>query len=194
MSPTKGDFVELINEDMKLFEITEANAATMSKSEFKKLVKSNIKSTVLKMLQEKQKLHSKTRNISYTELKTQMYISDRSMSNSMVETLVAWRSSMVRGIAQNFAPSSQATACPLGCRASDSQQHLLQCPPLLARLTAAEGEVRNSAEYDDIYRDVERQRRLSPVLQRLLEVREDLLQPQDLPVGSHTGPSATCSV
>ena len=117
------------------------------------MVKSNIKSTVLKMLQEKQKIHSKTRNILYTELKTQMYMSDRSMSNSMVETLVASRSSMVRGIAQNFAPSSKATACPLGCRASDSQQHLLQCPPLLARLTAAEGEVRNSAEYDDIYRD-----------------------------------------
>ena len=120
-----------------------------------------------------------------------MYISDRSMSNSMVETLVAWRSSMVRGIAQNFAPSSQATACPLGCRASDSQQHLLQCPPLLARLTAAEGEVRNSAEYDDIYRDGERHHLPSPVL---LEGRKNLLQPQDLPVGSHTGPSATCSV
>ena len=98
----------------------------------------------------------------------------------MVETLVAWRGSRVRGLAQKFT--------------SDTQEHLLQCPPLLARLTAAEGEVRNSAEYEDIYRDVERQRRLSPVLQRLLEVREDLLQPQDLPVGSHTGPSATCSV
>ena len=190
VSPTKGDFSELVNDDLKLFAITEEDITTMSKS----MVKTNVKDTVLEMLQEKQKLHSKTRNILYSELKRQTYITDKNMNNSMVETLVAWRSSMVRGIAQNFAPSSQATVCPLGCRAPDTQQHLLQCPPLLARLTAAEGEVRNSAEYDDIYRDVERQRRLSPVLQRLLELREDLLQPQDLPVGSHTGPSATCSV
>ena len=84
---------------------------------------------------------------------------------------------MARGIAQNFAPSSQVTKCPLGCSSSDTQQHLLQCPVLLVRLTAAEGEVRNISNYDDIYGDVEGQLRLAPVLRRLLEIREDLLQP-----------------
>ena len=66
--------------------------------------------------------------------------------------------------------------------------------PLLVRLTAAEGEVRSISNYDDIYGDVEGQLRLAPVLRRLLEIREDLLQPQDqdLPVGTNTGPSATC--
>ena len=50
--------------------------------------------------------------------------------------------------------------------------------PSLASLTAAEGEVRDSAEYDDIYRDGERHHLPSPVLQCLLEGRKNLLQPR----------------
>merc|ERR1719509_694099 len=110
VSPTKGDFSELVNDDLKLFAITEEDITTMSKS----MVKTNVKDTVLEMLQEKQKLHSETRNILYSELKRQTYITDKNMNNSMVETLVAWRSSMVRGIAQNFAPPPRPRSAPWG--------------------------------------------------------------------------------
>ena len=38
------------------------------------------------------------------------------MTNPMVELLVAARSSMVKGIKQNFVSSSVRTKCPLLCR------------------------------------------------------------------------------
>ena len=172
-------------------EVNEEGIASMSKNIFKKIVKTKVKDAVLKVMKEEQKLHTKTRNINYTDLKLQTYMSDKNSNNSMMETLVAWRSSMVRGIAQNFASSSQATVCPLGCRASDTQQHLLQCPPLLAELTIAEDKIRDFSQYEDIFGEVEGQLRLAPVLRRLLETREDLLQLRDLPVGTYTGPSTT---
>ena len=65
-------------------------------------------------MKEKQKFHSKTRNLSYNELKLQAYMIDVNSNNSIVETLVDMRSSRARGIAQNFAPSSQVTECPMG--------------------------------------------------------------------------------
>ena len=193
LNPTKDDFVKLVEEDLKLIEMEETEIIGKSKTEFKTIVKNKIKEVVLLAMKEKQKSHTKMKTLEYKELMLQKYMSDVNSSNSMVATLVAWRSSMVRGIGQNFAPSSRVTVCPMGCRAPDTQQHLLQCPPLLARLTAAEGEVRNLSQYNDLFGEVERQLRLAPVLQRLLDIREDL-QLQELPVGTNTGPSATCTM
>ena len=108
-----------------------------------------------------------------------------------MKTLVSMRSSMVRGVRGNFVSSSVRTQCPLQCRdtAEDTQRHLLACPALLARLTVAEEQARDEVDYDDIYGDVDRQRRVAAVLARLLEVREEELEETSLPVGSITGPS-----
>ena len=117
------------------------------------------------------------------------------MTNSMVETMVALRSSMVRGVRANFVSSSVRTQCPLQCRdtAEDTQRHLMECPVLLARLTVAEDQVLMSVKYDDVFGEVEEQVRVIPVLARLLEIRGDLLDTyKDLPVGLYIGPSLHC--
>ena len=121
----------------------------------------------------------------------QPYMKDNKMTNNMVSTLVNMRSSMVRGVKGNFVSSSVRTQCPLQCRdtAGDTQRHLLECPVLLRRLTVAEEQARDSVEYDDIFGDVDRQRRVAAVLARLLEVREEELEETSLPVGTITGPS-----
>merc|ERR1719319_202445 len=113
------------------------------------------------------------------------------MTNSMVELLVAARSSMVRGTRQNFVSSSARTQCPLLCRdtARDTQRHLLECPVLLAALTTKEEEQRDAVSYEDIFGDVEMQLCITPVLMRLLEIREELIERQGLPVGNIAGPS-----
>ena len=119
----------------------------------KKVVKSKISDVVLMALKEKQTNHSKIKDIQYNHLKTQEYMTSRHMTNSMVETMTALRSSMVRGVRANFVPSSERTQCPLQCRdtAEDTQRHLLECPAILVRLTTAKDQVLESVTYDDIF-------------------------------------------
>ena len=191
-SPTKGDFVELVDEDLRLIEETEESIQVLSKQQLKKIVKSKISEVVLVVLKDKQTKHSKIKDIQYTHLKAQEYITSRHMTNSMVETMSALRSSMLRGVRANFVSSAVRTQCPLQCRdtAEDTQRHLLECPALRVRLTVAEDQVLESVTYGDIFGQVEDQVRVIPILERLLEIREDLTEKsEDLPVGLITGPS-----
>ena len=41
---------------------------------------------------------------------------------------------------------------------------------------------RDAVKYEDIFGDMEMQLRISPVLMRLLEIREEMLESQGLPV------------
>ena len=83
--------------------------------------------------------------------------------------------------------SSVRTRCPLQCTdtAEDTQSHLLECPVLLARRTVEEEQARDETKYTDIYGDLQQQRRVATVLERILEVRmEELEERTSLPVGT----------
>merc|ERR1719319_1198713 len=138
----------------------------MSKGAFKSLVKVKVNEAAKEALNIQQKEHSKVNDIKYEKLKIQQYMVDTRMTNAMVEVLVAARSSMMRGISQDFVSSSVRTQCPLLCRdtARDTQRHLLECPVLLAGLSVQEEEMRGSIEYDDIYGDAEMQLCITPTL------------------------------
>jgi len=190
-SPTKGDFVELVTEDLIKIEESEDSIKVLSKGELKKVVKTKMSEIVLLDLQDKQKNHSKIKNIQYKDLKLQEYMASPQMTNTMVETMVALRSSMVRGVKQNFVSSSVRTKCPLQCRDTiqDTQRHMLECPALLARLSVAEEKESMSVKYDDIFSGLEDQAKVISILMRLLEIRDGILEQEDLPVGLITGPS-----
>ena len=193
---TKGDFAEQVKADLEVFEMNEESVASMSKGAFKSLVKVKINEAAKEALIVQQKEHSKLNDIKYEKLEIQQYMVDKRMTNAMVELLVAARSSMLRGISQNFVSSSVRTRCPLLCRdtARDTQRHLLECPVLLAGLTVEEEELRDATKFDDIYGKVEMQVCITPLLMRLLEMREELLEMQGLPVGNYTGPSLHCNI
>ena len=74
----------------------------LSKEQLKKVVKTKINEVVLKDLQEQQTKHSKIKNIIYNSMNIKKYMANTKMSNSMVETMVAVRSSIVRGVRANF--------------------------------------------------------------------------------------------
>ena len=195
-SPTKGDFIELVKEDLENIEESVESIKTLPKVGLKKVVKAKMSDLALRELQDKQTKHSKTKNIEYKTLKLQEYMTSPQMTNAMVETMIALRSSMVRGVKQNFVSSSVRTKCPLQCRdtAQDTQQHLLECPVLLARLTVAEERETVTVKYDDIFSDKDDQGKAISILMRLLEVREEVLEEtEDLPVGFITGPSLHCT-
>ena len=141
---------------------------------------------VLDKMKEKQTIHKKVKDIKYEKLESQAYMRDGSMTNNMVRTLTALRSSMVRGVRANFVSSSVRTQCPLQCRdtAGDTQSHLLECPVLLARLTIEEEQARDAVEYNHIFGNLQQQRDVTSIIVRLLEVREEELEARTgLPAG-----------
>ena len=193
VNPTKGDFVCIIKKDLELIGKDDDSVKCMSKRELKGLINDSFNNKVLEEMKERQVKHKKVKNIEYDKLEIQPYMKDRCMSNSMVRTLVAMRSSMVRGVGGNFVSSSVRTQCPLQCRdtAEDTQCHLLECPVTLSKLTVAEEKDRDLVSYNDIFGDLQQQRRAASTIQRLLELREEELEERtrtSLPVGTFTGP------
>ena len=79
-NPSKGDWTELVKEDLDDFkiELSFENMQAKSKDSFKRIVKSKAKEYALKILLEKKSLHSKMENVDYTELKIQNYLWMRS--------------------------------------------------------------------------------------------------------------------
>ena len=113
-------------------------------------------------------------------------------TNQMVNVLFNLQSSMTRNIKANFSSLfKENMLCKLKCKEKDidTQQHLLTCSELLKSLTLTEIENTNAVNYNDIFGSLEQQRLVVQALARLLEIRDQLLEEECLPVGLITGPT-----
>ena len=78
--------------------------------------------------------------------------------------------------------------CWLKCQPDeDTQSHILDCSVIPGQLGKTEREKVKSVQYDQIYRTLEQQREGVLVLARMLEIRDEILWRESLPVGIFTG-------
>ena len=197
-NPTKGDFSELVKEDLDMIgaKYDENILLGYSKAQFKAFIKKHINEASFKYLKSLQIKHTKVQNIVYKEYTLQPYISDSKLSNKMVSVLFSMRSSMTRGIRKNFSSMyfGKTTCQLLDCSEEDDQRHLMTCQALQAYLSQSEKVKLSQIKYDDIFGPIEKQREAAEILTRLLEIREEILQDDSLPVDSHIGPRITTIV
>ena len=116
-NPTKGDFSELVKEDLDKIgaKYDENMFQGYSKVQFKTFIKKHINNASFKYLNSLQIKHTKIQNIEYKEHKLQPYISESKLSNKMVSVLFSMRSSMTRGIRKIFSSMDFGkTICSLG--------------------------------------------------------------------------------
>ena len=75
-NPTKGDFVEMIKDDFKTFNIVQNDEEIRNSttSTYKEHIKKCAKSAAFNYLIRKQTKHTKINNIKYTQLETQQYM------------------------------------------------------------------------------------------------------------------------
>ena len=116
----------------------------------------------------------------------------------MKSVLFAMRSSMTRGIRKNF-PSMyfEETTCPMPeCDnpTEDHQHHLLTCSSLKSYLSQQELLKLSFIEYEDIFGSLQKQIEAAIFFTRLLEIWEEILQDDCLPVGLITGPRISTMV
>lgn len=198
-SPTPGDFVELVKSDLQsIGEIFDENAILgRSKIQYKNFIKEKVRMAAFNDMKNLQKKHLKVMNIQYDCLKTQKYMTDSMFSNDMVKLLFNMHSSMTKGIKINFLSIfREDMTCRLKCsdpQAIDSQQHILTCSVIHENISYDESNKARNLNYNHIFGNLDQQREAVLVLAKLLEVREDILESESLPVGAHTGPESTNS-
>ena len=193
-NPTTGDFIELVKKDLEIIglEYDEAFFCLKTKSELKEIIKKKIRDAAFEELKLLQIKHTKVKDIKYNDFKIQPYMVSNKFSTSMVKVLFDMRSSMTKNIKNNFPSMFRSNMrCQLNCsdkEALDSQSHLLHCSVLLKKLSTEEQLNMSQVEYTDIFGTLDQQRSVVLVLTRILELREELLDLQRLPVGQITGP------
>ena len=168
-----GDFIQLVQEDLKLLrsDIDESYILKTSKKSFKTEVKKKIHQAAFEYLKNIQKTHSKICNINYTEFKTQNYMTSPIFTNIEVNILHALRSKMVN-VKMNFKSKYSDLSCPICLKHEDDQPHVLKCDVLNSRIISNEAS-RNKIEYDDIFKEVFKQKEITNLYQRLLSIRSE---------------------
>ena len=75
--------------------------------------------------------------------------------------------------------------CKLGCQqdAIDCQSHTLSCHKVLEKLTPDELKSLKDVKYSDIFGSLEEQRKVAWILILVMEIRNEMLETNSLPVG-----------
>ena len=175
-NPLKGDFCKLVEQDLQMIggDVSEEFIQSCSKSVLKATIKNKIQSAALSYLKDKQRQHSKVRDIVYNKLETQPYMQSPIFTNEEVNTLHALRSRSVN-VKTNFKNKFRDDLqCPLCLSSEDNQPHLLECPELVNKLESNEVS-KTKCKYEDIFKDHEAQKAVTNLILQLLCIREKLV-------------------
>ena len=172
----KGDFCQLVRADMEMIDekMDDENIQSKSKLALKSEVKQKIREAALEYLKNKQKEHSKIKNIEYDKLETQKYMVDPKFANKEVNMLHALRSRSTN-VKINFRTKFQnGLLCPLCQKTEDSQPHMLDCSELNKRFKTEEVGM-GKIKYEDIFADLSKQKEAAYLYLKLFEIRNQLL-------------------
>ena len=135
-SPSQGDFVKLVENDLRKLGLTyeEVSSDTISKNMLKKILRERAQSVALAELNEQLRKSTKISSIRYNKLELQDYLRT-TVNKEVMNTITALRSRCVRNIKANFPNMNKSCPhCPLKCSTEnpheDTQEHILTCTVL----------------------------------------------------------------
>ena len=189
INPTPGDWYSTILQDFDSIneEFDEYKISLMSDKQYKSLIKGKVRTRVFNNLIEAQKNHNKINMIKYLDLsKPQPYLLSSEFDNQMCSLLFNIRSRTVNGIKGNFPTLyKDDKQCNL-CGQEDTQEHILKCHMVNAHVANP-----SKCEYSDIFGTPRQQREITLYFDKVLKVRERLLDElkRRIPVCTNTGPT-----
>ena len=124
-------------------------------------------------------MHSKVKNIRYTALETQQYITSPIFSDKDVSILFALRSECLKDCKANFKSqykNQKEILCNL-CNVSeiDSQQHMLECKELKKKIKN-DDLVHQKSIYEDIFKDTLKQKNIATLFGQLSEIKKSKIE------------------
>ena len=177
-SPLKGDFYNLVKEDFRNIDevMNEAAITETTVKAFKAHIKTKTRIAAFKYLEAKQSHHSKVKNIRYKALETQGYIKSHLFTDKDVSLLFALRSECLKECKANFKSQFQnenEILCKLCTEMKpDNQQHMVECKELISKIKSQEL-VNEKIEYEDIYKDTQKQKNITMMFSQLLKIRQN---------------------
>ena len=188
--PTRGDFVKLVENDLKELGISyeQAISTEMTKQKLKIIARN---AAFIQLLQQ-QSSHKKVKHIPYKTLEIQPYLKSALFTQKDVKILTALRSHCLKGIKMNFQKMHKLSiSCPLKCsteeaQVEDTQEHLITCKKL-----NGESETNISNMYSV---NLLEQAQVAKIIGKQLRKREQILEDQEdslhsLPGASFLDPS-----
>ena len=178
-NPTKGDFVELIQDDFKALNIIQNDdrIKNIKTSTYKDHIKKCTKKAAFNYLVSKQAKHTKVNTIKYTQLETQKYMLSSIFRNEEVNQLHALRS-RTTNCKMNFKNkyNQDNLLCDLCCTENQDQKHLLRCKEIERKLNSQQL-TKNRMEYENIYSsDVNKQKEITSLFIDLFKIKNELEQ------------------
>ena len=169
-NPTKGDFVKLVDDDLKMIGLKYEDVESMSKLKLKSELRKRAQDGAFVELYQNLQKSTKVMHIKYIKLELQEYLKSK-MTKEERNTITAVRSKCLRDIKANFSSMYKVCKhCPLQCDEVspklDSQEHILLCSALGG----------STADLDFMHAGVVNQRFLGREISRIMWKRAQLLE------------------
>ena len=136
-NPSQGDFVSLVESDLKMVGLTqeEVTSASISKLSLKKVLAQKARNAAFAELMSQLQKGSKGKNMKYDKLQLQEYLKSEVLSEKEKNIITAVRTKCARGVRNNFPGMHKVCKhCPLNCNPVephiDTQEHVLECAAL----------------------------------------------------------------
>ena len=190
--------MNLVKEDYReidiSFDITFVESSGVE--DYRRAIKNGIRKAALVHLKNKQKTHTKVKDIVYDKLEPQPYLRSPLFTNEENSLLFALRTRTARTFRGNFSNLyGGRVECPLKCWSlamhepppKDSQEHILGCNMIQLEDTSI---ANDKIEYGDLFADVLRQKEAVTLYTMLIEERERILSSEEPnPPGDNLDPS-----
>ena len=145
----RGDWITTVKADMEELEMnmTLEDIKMLSKTGWKDLVSKKVQNRAFKYLTDLKATHSKARNIQYQNLQLQSYLgsSENNLTIQEKQFIFAARTRML-DVKANFKSSESDLSCRKCRKATEDQEHLLNCESLLDL-----NPVTSPPRYEDIF-------------------------------------------
>ena len=179
-SPTKGDWVLTVQQDLKDFGIPcdIGFIKSFTAQSFKNLVKLKTKEYAFRVLLIAKENHSKMTNLTYHDLKLQSYLTLKNIHIDDLRMIFLYRVRMLK-FSENYRGTVNDSRCPICVNHVDSQNLLTSCSPLTKQIDAEE----MTKHIENIYTEDVTEGSVK-LLVEVLKIRGKLLDK------CHEGPSA----
>ena len=174
LSVSSSDWISQVRKDLSEIQLnlSDKEIFGMSKEIFGKNVRQKIEQNVVKYLKENSR--SKTSQLEIKNISPAKYLTTSQLSTEEVQTLYKLRNRMI-DLKEN---SKSYHMDNLWCRSCflfpESQSHLLQCPPIVRKLSNLVDF--KSIDYSMIFGKVENQIKITKVYTLALEARMDIIE------------------
>ena len=165
LNPVKNDLCLQFEDDLKRcgIALTMSEISIMKKHKFRKIVNSQLREVARDYLITLKTKHTKLFNLS-NDYRLEKYLSSEKLSTAEKQTLFKLKTRMVE-VKSNFKTHDDEQVTCSFCPEEDTQAHLLSCKEVTMGIDIS------NVEYEDIFKDIDKQEAIARVFNKILKQR-----------------------